>query len=162
MVDGSIKERIEKIAARAAEANKVEFLHAEIAGSKRNSTVRIVIDKEKGVTLDDCAYVSNAMEAELDADDFIPGKYVLEVSSPGLERQLYSLKDFVRFTGQLAKVKTAEAIDGAANFIGRIKEIDGEEIVFEDRSAGMVRIPYASVEKANLKVDLQEELKKKR
>ena len=79
-------------------------------------TVRIYIDKPEGVTLEDCSTVSRAIEAVIDADDFIPAPYVLEVSSPGLERPLFSIQDFEKFAGKKAKVKTSEAIDGPGKF----------------------------------------------
>jgi ribosome maturation factor RimP len=158
----SIVEQIDKIAGRAARENGVEFIHSEIVGSKRNMTVRIYIDKPGGVTLDDCSTVSRAIEAVIDADDFIPSSYVLEVSSPGLERPLFTVQDFEKFAGNKAKVKTSESINGQANFNGRIMSVEDSEIVFEDKTNGNVRIPFDKVVKANLKVDLTEEFKKKR
>ena len=158
----SIAERIDSIAFEAAKEHGVEFVHSEIVGSKRNMTVRIYIDKPEGVTIEDCSTVSRSVEAVIDAEDFIPSSYVLEVSSPGLDRPLFHIKDFERYTGSKAKVKTAEAINGQSNFNGRIVAVDGEEIEFEDKTNGMVRIPFDKVEKANLKVDLSEEFKKKR
>lgn len=162
MEQASIGQRIEKIAAAAAEKNGVEFVHSEMAGTKRNMTVRVYIDKPEGVTIEDCSAVSHAIEEVLDADDFIPSAYVLEVSSPGLERGLYSVEDFKKFAGKKAKIKTAQPINGQANYNGRIAGVEDEEIVFEDRTSGTVRIPFDSVDKANLKVDLEEEFKKRR
>ncbi|MEO8042426.1 MAG: ribosome maturation factor RimP [Acidobacteriota bacterium] len=150
------------MASRAANENGVEFVHSEIVGSKRNMTVRIYIDKPEGVTLEDCSTVSRAIETVIDADDFIPSPYVLEVSSPGLERPLFSIEDFERFAGKKAKVKTFDAVAGQANFNGRITAVEGSEIVFEDKSNGTIRIPFDKVTKANLRVDLAEEFKKKR
>ncbi len=158
----SIAERIDKIATEAAKQNGVEFVHSEIVGSKRNMTVRIYIDKPEGVTIEDCSTVSRSIEAVIDAEDFIPSSYVLEVSSLGLDRPLFSLADFEKFAGKKAKVKTGEAINGQANFNGRIVSVEDGEIVFEDKTNGPVRIPYKDVLKANLKVDLSEEFKKKR
>lgn len=162
MEQASTAERIEKIAAEAAIRNGVEFVHSELSGTKRNMTVRVYIDKPEGVTIEDCSTVSNAIEEVLDADDFIPSAYVLEVSSPGLERGLYSLGDYEKFVGKKAKIKTALPLNGQANFNGRIESVEGEEIVFEDKTSGTVRIPFASIDKANLKVDLTEEFKKRR
>ena len=157
-----IAERIDKIADKAARENGVEFVHSEIVGNKRNRTVRIYIDKPEGVTIEDCANVSRTVEAVVDEDDFIPSAYVLEVSSPGIERRLITLKDFEKFAGKKAKIKTADPINGQANFNGRIVSVEGAEILFEDKTNGPVRIPFDAVEKANLKVDLAEEFKKKR
>jgi ribosome maturation factor RimP len=162
MQDRSIVERIDKIAKKAAVENGVEFVHSEVVGNRGNMTVRIYIDKPAGVSIDDCTNVSRSIEAVVDAEDFIPIAYVLEVSSPGLDRPLFKLADFERFVGKKAKVKTAEAINGQANFNGSIVSVDGNEIEFEDRTTGTVRIPFEKVAKANLKVDLADELKKKR
>jgi ribosome maturation factor RimP len=114
------------------------------------------------VTLEDCSAVSRAIEAVVDAEDFIPSSYVLEVSSPGLERPLFNIKDFEKFAGKKAKIKTSDAINGQSNFSGRIAAVEGSEVVFEDKTNGTVRIPVEKVAKANLKVDLSEEFKKKR
>lgn len=161
MEQQSVAGRIEKIAAEAARGNGVEYVHTEIVGTKRNMVVRVYIDKPEGVTIEDCSLVSRDIETVLDADDFIPSAYTLEVSSPGLERGLYSLDDFRKFAGKKAKVKTTDAIDGQANFNGRIIEVENDEIVFDDRTNGTVRIPFNSVAKANLKVDLAEEFRKR-
>src|SRR3954447_3447787 len=104
--------RIRGIAQKVADDRQVELVHVEIAGTKRDSVLRIYIDKPEGVTLDDCSLFSRDVEAVLDLEDVIPTRYVLEVSSPGIERELYSIADFKRFEGELAKVKTKAEIDG--------------------------------------------------
>ena len=157
-----IDERIREIAARVAGENNLELVHAQIVGASKSLTVRVFIDKEGGVTHDDCSLVSRNLDAILDAEDFIPGNYLLEVSSPGLERELYSLKDFEKFIGSLAKVKTNTPIDGQKNFRGRIGSIENDEIIFEDKTRATVRFPYSAVAKANLEIDLEEELKSKK
>lgn len=159
MSSNSIEEQIQTVAARIAEENDLELVHTEVAGSKRNSTVRIFIDKKGGVTIEDCSDFSRKIEAVLDADDLIPTAYMLEVSSPGLERELYSLKDFVKYSGSLAKVKTNQPINGQKNFKGRIVSVKGEEIIFDDKTSGEVNFPYNAVAKANLEIDLEEELR---
>ena len=157
MESTSILERVEKIARSAAADSGVDLVHVELAGIKRDQVVRVYIDKEGGVTIDDCTRVSHLMEAVLDAEDVIPSRYVLEVSSPGIERELYSLADFVKFVGQLAKVKTKTAIDGQKTFVGAITSVEGDEITIDDRTRGSVTFAYGMVEKANLKIDLAKE-----
>jgi len=149
--------RIRGIAQKVADDRQVELVHVEIAGTKRDSVVRIYIDKPEGVTLDDCSLFSRDVEGVLDLDDIIPSRYVLEVSSPGIERELYSLEDFRRFEGRLAKVKTKSEIEGQKTFVGPITVIDGETITVEDRSLGTVSFSYGDVAKANLKIDLSKE-----
>jgi len=153
----SIAGRIRAIAEKVASDTATELVHVEVAGTNRDLVVRIFIDKEAGVTLDDCSGFSQAVEAVLDAEDTIPVRYVLEVSSPGIERQLYSIEDFRRFAGRLAKVKTKAAIDGQKTFVGTITGVDGGKIGFEDRTKGAMTLEYADIEKANLKIDLSKE-----
>jgi ribosome maturation factor RimP len=160
MSNQTVSEQIQAIAGRVAAEKNLEFVHAEVVGSKRNPVVRVYIDKPEGVTHEDCVAVSRQIEAVLDAEDFVGSAYVLEVSSPGLERGLYSLRDFEKYAGQLARVKTNVAIDGQKNFSGRIKAVEGEEIIFADKTRGEARFPYAAVAKANLEIDLEEELKR--
>ena len=154
--------KIDKIALDAAVRNGVEFVHSEILGSLRNAVVRVFIDKPEGVTIEDCSTVSRAIEAVMDEEDFMPSTYVLEVSSPGLDRPLFKLADFERFAKKKAKVKTLEEIEGQANFTGHIVGVEGEDVLFDDRTKGSVRIPFGSIAKANLRVDLAEEFKKRR
>ena len=156
----SIGDRIERIAASVTNKAGIEFVHCQMAGSKRNPTVRLIIDKPGGVTLEDCAQVSREVEAILDQEDFIPTSYVLEVSSPGIERELYDLSDFKKFVGKDARIKAAQPVGGQRNFAGKIVAVDGDLIEFDDKTNGRVRIPFDSVAKANLVVDVSEDLRK--
>lgn len=160
MANVSNTERIQEIAERAAAENGLELVHVDVLGAGRSPTVRIFIDKEGGITHEDCSVVSREVGAILDEEDFISSAYMLEVSSPGLERQLYSLKDFEKFAGKPARVKTYKPINGQRNFSGRIKTIENEEIVFDDKTSGEVRFPFESVAKANLEIDIEEEFKR--
>ncbi|MDQ6785821.1 MAG: ribosome maturation factor RimP [Acidobacteriota bacterium] len=157
----TVSEGISQAAAAVAEKNGLELVQAQTVGSSKNLTIRVFIDKPGGVTHEDCSLVSRQLEALFDAEDFIPSAYLLEVSSPGLERELYSLQDFKRFAGHLAKVKITTAIDGQKNFRGRIVAVEGEEIVFDDKTNGTVRFSFDIVAKANLEIDLEAELKKR-
>jgi len=152
-----ITEHVSGIAKKVATAGGIELVHVETAGTKRDLVVRIFIDKKGGVTIDDCSDVSRQIEEVLDSQDFIPSRYVLEVSSPGIERQLYSLADFVKFTGKLARVKTKSEIGGQKTFVGPITQVEGETITIDDRTNGIVSFDYAQVDKANLKIDLAKE-----
>lgn len=160
MSQGKIDERIREIAAGSAKRNDLELVHVQAKGAKNNLTIRVFIDKKGGVTHDDCVKVSREIESVLDAEDFIPSTYLLEVSSPGLERELYSLKDFEKFAGEKAKVRMHAPIDGQRNFRGRIVKVDGEKIVFEDKTSGEVSFSFGDVAKANLEIDIEKELKR--
>lgn len=160
LMNHSIEELVREIAIRASSDNGLEFVHTEIAGGSKNLVIRIFIDKKGGVTHEDCALISRRIGDELDVQDSVALSYTLEVSSPGLERGLYSLEDFERFAGQPARVKIKNPIDGQKNFRGRITGIKGQNIIFDDKTNGSVSFPHIAVVKANLEIDLEEELKR--
>lgn len=159
-MNDSVNEQVKEIAALAVNEAGLDFVHAEIVGANKQLTIRVFIEKNGGVTHADCELVSRNIEKILDEKDFISFIYLLEVSSPGLERGLYNLKDFEEFTGHQAKVKTGTAINEQKKFRGRIVGIEGEEIIFEDKTVGIVRFSHNVVSKANLEIDLEEELKR--
>ena len=160
MGTGSIEERVLAIAERVAIDHGLELVHAEVAGPDNKPIVRIFIDKPNGVTHQDCADVSRHVGTILDVEDFIHSSYTLEVSSPGLERGLYKRADYERFAGRLAKVRTRRPINGQRNFRGRLLGIDGEEVLFEDRTSGRVRVALDSIAKANLELDVEQEFRR--
>jgi len=155
----SIEERIREIAERVAIDHGLELVHSEVAGPENKPIVRVFIDKPNGVTHQDCSEVSHYMGTILDVEDFIHAAYTLEVSSPGLDRGLYKRDDFERFAGSLAKMKTASPIGGQRNFRGRLLGVDGDDVLFEDRTNGRVRVPLATIAKANLEIDFEAELR---
>jgi ribosome maturation factor RimP len=155
-----VEERVQAIAERVAIDHGLELVHAEVAGPVNKPIVRIFIDKPNGVTHQDCSEVSLHVGTVLDVEDFIHASYTLEVSSPGLERGLYKPADYERFAGRLAKIRTRRPIDGQRNFRGRLLGIDGEEVLFEDRTSGRHRIALDSIAKANLELDVDEEFRR--
>jgi len=156
----SIDRRVREIAERAAADRGVELVHAEVVGAGRAPVVRVFIDKPGGVTHEDCSEVSRHVGTVLDVEDFIPSAYTLEVSSPGLERGLYRREDYERFAGRPARVKSRVAVNGQRNFSGRIVGVEGESVVFDDKTNGRVLIPLAEVVKANLEIDVEEEFRR--
>ena len=156
----SIAERVQELAERVAIDHGLELVHAEVAGPENKPIVRVFIDKPHGVTHDDCSDVSLHLGTILDVEDFIHASYTLEVSSPGLERGLYKRADYERFAGSDAKLKTRQPIEGQRNFRGRILGVDESDVLFEDRTNGRVRIPFDIITRANLEVDLSQELRR--
>ena len=104
-------------------------LEAKFGG--QNGFLRIFIDREDGIGLDDCEKVSRAVSALLDVEDPVPGQYNLEVSSPGADRTLTKPAHFERFTGETVKVQTRFPIDGRRRFRGKLIAADEENIVLE-------------------------------
>ena len=155
----SVAERVREIAEQAAIDHGVELVHAEVAGPEGHPIVRLFIDKSGGVTHDDCSKVSHQVSTVLDVEDFIHSAYVLEVSSPGLERGLYKRADYERFSGSLAKIKARSPINGQRNFRGRILGVEGDNVVFLDLTSGRVEIPLEGIVKANLEADVESEFR---
>ena len=160
MGQNSIAERVQQLAEQVAIDHGLELVHTEVAGPENKPIVRVFIDKPHGVTHDDCSEVSLHLGTILDVEDFIHASYTLEVSSPGLERGLYKRADYERFAGSDAKLKTRQPIDGQRNFRGRLLGVDQNDVLIEDRTNGRVRIPFDIITKANLEVDLSQELRR--
>ncbi len=162
MVASSVEERVRAIAEQVAIDHGVELVHVEVAGPDNKPIVRVFIDKANGVTHADCSEVSFHVGTILDVEDFIHASYTLEVSSPGLERGLYKRGDYERFAGSLVKLKTRNPIGGQRNFRGRLLGIEGDSISIEDRTSGRITIPFESVAKANLEIDIEQEWRRAR
>jgi ribosome maturation factor RimP len=114
------------------------------------------------VTHDDCSKVSHQVSTVLDVEDPIHSAYLLEVSSPGLERGLYKRADYERFAGSIAKIKARSPIKGQRNFRGRILGIANDNVIVEDRTSGPVELPLDGIVKANLEADVESELRARR
>jgi len=160
MASSSIEDRVRAIAERVAIDHGLELVHAEVAGPENKPLVRIFIDKPDGVTHQDCSEVSLHVGTILDVEDFIHASYTLEVSSPGIERGLYKPQDYERFAGSLAKLKTRKPINGQRNFRGQVVGIEGDKVLFDDRTNGRVQIPFDTIVKANLELDVDQEFKR--
>ena len=162
MDQGSVSERIKYLAEQTAIDHGLELVHVEVAGPEGHPIVRVFIDKPGGVTHEDCAEVSLQLGTVLDVEDFIHSAYTLEVSSPGIERGLYQRADYERFAGDRAKIKARAPVNGQRNFRGRIVGVEGDEVIFDDRTSGRTMIPLESIAKANLEIDVHDEFKQAR
>ncbi|GAB4234241.1 MAG: ribosome maturation factor RimP [Acidobacteriota bacterium] len=144
-----IAERVRELIEDMVESRGYELVHVEYGGGERAPILRIYIDRPGGVTVDDCAEISRRVSVLLDVEDLIPGHYVLEVSSPGVERPLFAEKDFLRFRGHEVRVSTVEKVEDRKNFKGVIEGVaDGRvHIRCDDRT---YTIPLRLIKKANL------------
>lgn len=128
----------------------LECLGVEYSPSHGNGLVRVYIDApQRAVTVDDCEAVSRQVSATMDVNDPIPGRYTLEVSSPGLDRPLYTPEQFARFAGQAAKVEVNLAIAGRRRFQGPIRAVNGNTISL-DQDGVEVQIAADNIHKAKL------------
>jgi len=155
-------ERIREIAARVGTSNGLEIVKVEMRGGGKSRMLRIFIDKPGGVTHEDCAHLSREVSTILDVEDAVPGgAYLLEVSSPGLDRELIRAADYERFVGSRIKLATREAINGNRHFEGKLENFQQGRITLDLSAARKkhrpaadavqkVEIELGNVEKANL------------
>ena len=146
--DTTVLGRAREIAERVAAGTGLELVLAELVPGSGRPTLRFTIDREGGVTIDDCANFSRRVGAELEVEDPLPGCYELVVSSPGLDRRLVKEEDFSRFSGRHAKIVLGHPQDGRRNFQGILRGIEEGTILFEIEGGTLVRLPFASLEKA--------------
>lgn len=143
-----------------AEAAGCELVHVEIKGG----VLRLILDKPEGVSLGDCEHVSRQVSAFLDVADFGKSRYVLEVSSPGLDRPLYRPRDYERFLGRLARVTVEDPETGKKRtVVGRLQEFDRPEgaaeedarvIVVEEPRGERHEIALRNIRQARLEIEL--------
>ena len=162
-------DHVRAIAERVAASLGLEVVELDLRGGGKARMLRVVIDKPEGVTHEDCANLSREVSTILDVEDAVPGgSYVLEVSSPGLDRKLSRPADFERFQGSRVKLTTKDPVNGNRHFEGRLEHFEGGRLTLDlaearkkfrpKKNAGGAPAPHehrleidlANVEKANL------------
>jgi ribosome maturation factor RimP len=129
-----------------------EFVGIEHSSNPKNPVLVIYIDAADGIAVEDCAKVSREIAALLDVEDPIPGQYQLEVSSPGLDRPLFTLAQFQQFSGEVAQISLFAPLDGRRKFKGKILgTIDGQVKMEQDGVA--VTLDLGNIAKARLVPD---------
>ncbi len=150
--------RVTELAEPLTASLGVELVEVEYRQEGGRMVLRLFIDREDGVTLDDCTAVSRELAEVLDVEDFIHCRYNLEVSSPGLERPLKKPSDYERFAGRLVKVRTFELLpDDAGNmrkaFTGELLGLEGGVVRLKLKEGQTAGIPLEKVAKANLEFE---------
>lgn len=145
-----IPERVADLATPLAEELSLEIVDVEYVKEGSQMVLRIFIDRDGGVRLEDCEALNRLLSDELDIVDPIEESYSLEVSSPGIERPLKKEADFIRFAGRAVKVKLYSPLNGQKNFTGTLRGLENDEIILEDEAKKLIRLPFAKVAKANL------------
>ena len=132
----------------------VEGLGCELWGIERqssgsNSTLKVYIDAERGVDIEDCARISRQVSSLLDVEEPLLGEYTLEVSSPGMDRKLFRLDQFEAFEGATVRIQLKKAFDGRVKYSGLLRGVDGDEIILLIDDAEIL-FPIEVIEKANV------------
>lgn len=131
----------------------IELVDLQIKGKGSKSMLRILIDKTSGgISLEDCAEINRKIGDELDKQDFFQQRYVLDVSSPGINYPLNTFKDFKRNQGRVMKVDTNKEIRGRKSFIGKLVKAEKKSILIEIETGKKINIPIANVKKATQKI----------
>ncbi len=152
-----LPEHVENQIQRIVESEGLELVHIDYRRQGRSFLLRVDIDKEGGVNIDDCQLVSQQISTWLDVEDPIPAEYELQVSSPGLDRRFYRNSDYEKFIGRLVRVKTSKAIRGLHVIVGHLKEFDGTTVVVSDpvmKKDADYAIPLADIKETRLEVEI--------
>jgi ribosome maturation factor RimP len=146
---------VEAVARRVTLGREFELTDVEVKRDKSGYLVRLFVDKEGGIGLDELQSVSEEVSAILDAEDPVPSSYTLEVSSPGLDRPLKTEADYLRFVGKLVKLASYEPVDGRRHWLGRLASFeDGIVTVNLEKEGGtLARIPLSKLSHGRLEVE---------
>jgi ribosome maturation factor RimP len=153
-------ERVREIAARVAGTRGLAVDDVALRREGGQQVLRVTLDRpgpsasaEESVSISDCEAVSQELGTILDVEDLFPARFTLEVSSPGLDRPLRHADDYRRFEGRLAKIVTREPINRQTAFAGRLRGLDGGDVLFESEGGKIVRLPLALISRARLEVE---------
>lgn len=154
-------ERVREAASRVAASYGLDISDVELRRERGQQVLRVVLDRpgpnltaEDSVSLDDCVRVSEELSAILDVEDPVAAdRYTLEVSSPGLDRPLRRPDDYQRFAGRKAKIVVSEPVARQTAFSGRLRGLDGDEVLFESEGGKQVRLPLRLIARAHLDVE---------
>ncbi len=150
-------DRIRKVIEDVVESEAYELVDLELKGAGKHRVLRIFIDRENGISHEDCKLISEQVGTVLDVEDPIPFAYTLEVSSPGLDRKLVKRSDFTRFKGHLAKIQTRVPLHNQKVFRGRIEGLTDDRIQLVSPNGNVIEIPVDVIRETRLEIDWEME-----
>jgi ribosome maturation factor RimP len=154
-----IKQKVEELIQPLAVSQGLELVDLELHRPRRGKSIlRLFLDREGGITLEEIARISRVVGEALDVYDLIPESYHLEVSSPGLTRQLKKPGDYQRYTGRLARLTTHHALHGKQVFRGILRGLENDEVCLQEGET-VYRLPLPEIAKARLDIDMKTNLK---
>lgn len=149
----NIKEELIKQLTPLISSENYELVELEYRREREGWVLRIFMDKPGGVTLDDCTKMSEKIGHYLDEKNIIPQSYILEVSSPGLDRPLKKESDFQKFTGHLVKINVYAPVEGERHFLGRLLGIEESKVKLNISQERIICIPLENIASARLEVE---------
>jgi len=147
-----MSESLRQLAQPVVESLGYELWHLEMVGGGNNSLLRVYIDHENGIALEDCERVSRELSAMLDVEDPMSQRYRLEISSPGLDRPLVTEAHFERFIGEKVRVTLYAPVEGSRKYTGILTEFEQDNLRLNCDGV-VVNLPFSSVAKARLAAD---------
>lgn len=145
-----IVEKIEASLGPLVEQHGMELVDVQWATESGRKVLRVFIDKPGGILLSDCETMSAVIGQRLDEDSVVASRYVLEVSSPGMDRVLKKEKDFARFIGERARIVADAPINGQRNFCGILQAAANGTVTVNDVTNGVIEIPFKTIVRARL------------
>ena len=142
-------EQLQDMLTPVVEALGYECWGIEFISQGRHSVLRVYIDHEDGILIDDCEKVSRQLSAVMDVEDPISSEYTLEVSSPGVDRQLFTLEQFARYVGEQVKIKLRSPIEERRNYQGLLRSVEDQDVVVQVDEYEYL-LPIDLIEKANI------------
>lgn len=144
--------RLRQLLTPVIEAMGYELVGVEFNPSRTDALLRVYIDQETGINVEDCERVSHQISGILDVEDPIPFNYTLEVSSPGLDRPLFEARHFTQFAGQRVRLQLSAPVNGRKKLLGMLQGMQGDEVVIAVDDADL-RVPLDIIDKARLVPD---------
>ena len=143
-----IKEKIKALLATILSTTSFELVELNIHRSTRSTIIQVFADKPNGgITLDECSMINRKLSEKLEEENFILGRYIVEVSSPGLDRPLKTVKDFLKVMGREVRFHLLEPIENKIEHSGKIKEVHDDEVIIESKLQ-TITIPFRIIQKA--------------
>ncbi len=148
MAKDSLQDRVKDIVCAALRDNGAELVDMTHRKEGKRKVLRVLADKEAGITVEECARMNEIIGEALDKEDFMDEYYILEVSSPGLDRPLKTKADFLRIKGKRVRVHTYEPIDGRREFAGILEAVEDDSIGVYEENAKLIKMPLSKISKA--------------
>jgi len=150
MRDEHLLNKIRDIISGIFRENKIELIDITYKRETGRKVLKILADTESGITMDECAKMNEIIGEVLNRENFIDENYILEISSPGLDRPLRTKQDYLRIKGKRIRVYTFALIDGRKEFVGSLKTVDDNNITISSDDARLTNIPLDKISKATL------------
>jgi ribosome maturation factor RimP len=158
--EGDVVEQVRAVASRVTATYGLEVFEVQFRREAGGMVLRVQLDRpgpaataDDSVSVEDCARVSRDLGAIFDVEDVVPTAYILEVSSPGLDRPLRRVEDYQRFAGRRAKLVMREAVDGQRFFKGRLGGLEDNDVLIDADDGRRHRVPVGVITRANLEVE---------